>query len=97
MRLRSKRKDSNSSDIPVTQGGSNYHLNLKINADRAADLVPKVDADNINESGSATPSSTSSKKNVNPVLVAVLNNVKKKTKRRVNTSQPSWDAALQFP
>mmetsp|Transcript_5262 Transcript_5262/g.5986 ORF Transcript_5262/g.5986 Transcript_5262/m.5986 type:complete len:1161 (-) Transcript_5262:38-3520(-) len=97
MRLRSKKKDSNSSDTQVIQEGTNYNLYFKINANRAADLVQKADTDSVDESGTATSSSTSSRKNVNPVLVAVLNNVKKKTKRKVNTSQPSWDATLQFP
>lgn len=61
----------------------NYELYLKINANRAADLI--INDDN------------TSKKSVNPVLTAVLNDYKKSTSKKQHTTQPSWDDLLTIP
>lgn len=71
MRLLGKRKN---------QG---HQLFLKINANRAADLV--------------TVDDLAKRKHVNPVLVALLNNVNKKTIKKLHTSNPSWDDHVLLP
>lgn len=96
MRLRSKRKDHTSSTATVANDSGDHDLYLKINANRAADLVIKADSDISADSGGSTPSVPSGRKHVNPVLVMLLNNVKRKTKRKLNTGHPSWDATLYF-
>lgn len=37
------------------------------------------------------------KKNLNPVLVALLNKTKRRTSRKLNTNQPSWDDSVLLP
>lgn len=72
-------------DSPTTQ------LFLKINANRAADLVvtstSSADAAN-------NDAHTQRRKSVNPVLVAAFNTQKKKTTRKLHTTQPSWDDSI---
>lgn len=63
-------------------------LFLKINANRAADLVQPSQF--LNDESNTQPALTS-KKSINPVLVALLNKTKKKTSRKLNTNQPTWD------
>ncbi|KAK6456957.1 phosphatidylserine decarboxylase-domain-containing protein [Scheffersomyces xylosifermentans] len=87
-RPKSNSVTSDASDRPLVN--QEFQLFLKINATRAADLV----------SSSSVPSayqSYSSRKSVNPVLVAVFNDVKKQTTRKLNTNQPSWDDQLVIP
>ncbi|KAI5968180.1 PSD2 [Candida theae] len=75
-----------------TDGASQYKLYLKINANRAADLVNTSDSEK-----EASSTRHSSKKYVNPVLVAKINDHKKATQRKTNTNQPSWDDELSIP
>lgn len=72
-------------------GGAATQLFLKINANRAADLV--VTSTSSPETG-ASENPTQRKKSVNPVLVAAFNTQKKKTTRKLHTSQPSWDDSI---
>lgn len=65
-----------------------YELYLIVNANRAADLVTNNKSDD---------SQQMSKKSVNPVLVAQLNNFKKSTSKKSHTAQPSWDQQLTIP
>ncbi|ABN64912.2 phosphatidylserine decarboxylase, partial [Scheffersomyces stipitis CBS 6054] len=64
-----------------------FQLFVKINANRAADLVQN----------GAEATKYSSKRSVNPLLMVVMNDVKKQTSRKLNTSQPSWDDELVIP
>ncbi|CCG24398.1 Psd2 protein [Candida orthopsilosis Co 90-125] len=68
-----------------------YKLYLKINANRAADLVTTTDTEK-----ETNTSKYSSKKFINPVLVAKINDKKKVTQRKTNTNQPSWDDELNI-
>ena len=70
---------------------SPYKLYLKINAHRAADLVNTTESQK-----EASTSKLSSRKYVNPVLVAKINDKKKATQRKTNTNQPSWDDELNI-
>lgn len=87
--MRILRRKTKKRTTPKTQ------LFLKINANRAADLVPTEVA--ASHSAGTAPLSTSSKKSVNPVLVASLNGYKRKTVRKLHTSQPSWDDSVHLP
>lgn len=64
---------------------SQYQLFVKINANRAADLV--LNDDRVHPG----------KKNLNPVLVALLNKTKRRTARKLNTNHPSWDDSISLP
>lgn len=66
-------------------------LYLQINAFKAADLT--TFAPNV----SGEEKLKHKRKPVNPILVATLNNERKKTLRKCNTSQPSWDDVLILP
>ncbi|KAI5969773.1 PSD2 [Candida margitis] len=68
---------------------SPYKLYLKINANRAADLVTTTDAEK-------DANASTSRKFINPVLVAKINDQKKVTHRKTNTNQPSWDDELNI-
>lgn len=65
--------------------GDSRQLYVRISASRAADLSPLDDGD------------APEPPRINPVLVAVLNNTRRKTARRVHTASPSWDDALLVP
>ncbi|ODV78717.1 uncharacterized protein CANTADRAFT_91019 [Suhomyces tanzawaensis NRRL Y-17324] len=72
-----------------------HQLYVKINANRAADLVPGVGHSKDDTVAAMGPSS--SRKAINPCLVALINTAKKRTARKLNTNQPSWNAEISLP
>ncbi|CAH2353915.1 phosphatidylserine decarboxylase proenzyme 2 [[Candida] railenensis] len=76
---------------------SNNQLFLKIYANRAAELIPNNIDESTTDFNSSASATSASKKSVNPVLVASLNNSKSKTNRKLHTTQPTWDSTLVIP
>lgn len=91
--LRNIENNGNSKiNVDINQNSSSpYKLYLKINAYRAADLVTTTDSEK-----EANAGKHSSRKFINPVLVAKINDKKKVTQRKTNTNQPSWDDELNL-
>lgn len=91
--LRNIENNGNSKiNVDINQNSSSpYKLYLKINANRAADLVTTTDSEK-----EANAGKHSSRKFINPVLVAKINDKKKVTQRKTNTNQPSWDDELNL-
>lgn len=75
----------------IPQRKSAPEVYLQINAFRAADLTT------LQPTLSTEDKRRTKRKAVNPVLVATLNSDRKKTPRKCNTSQPSWDDVLLLP
>ncbi|KAI5964134.1 PSD2 [Candida pseudojiufengensis] len=80
--------NNNINNHKSTSSTSPFKLYLKINAFRAADLVPtsKEDED-----------SKRSHKYTNPVLIAKMNTFKGSTCKKTHTNQPSWDDEIIIP
>ncbi|CUM62775.1 uncharacterized protein PRCAT00000332001 [Priceomyces carsonii] len=76
---------------------SSYQLFIQINANRAADLVPDFGYESDSPNTGVGEVKKSSKKSINPVLVALINKVKRRTSRKLHTKQPSWDDTLLIP
>lgn len=89
-------KKSKSKKTPNTTDHSTISLFLKVNANRAADLIPSSLNSTVDDT-KLPASSTSKRKSVNPVLVALLNKYRKKTSRKLNTNNPSWDDSILLP
>ncbi|EGW31095.1 uncharacterized protein SPAPADRAFT_156773 [Spathaspora passalidarum NRRL Y-27907] len=98
MKQRFHRPKSNSVSSASSQEGPppidlNSRLFLKINANRAADLVSTSSTTN----SLLSPHKYSSRKSINPVLIVQVNQTITSTSKKLNTNQPSWDDAILVP
>jgi phosphatidylserine decarboxylase len=89
--MRLRRKAKNLAASKVGNAEPIHQLYLKINANRAADLVGHDISKHTHVSRTLDQHS---RKSVNPLLVCQINDEKKKTSKKLNTNQPSWDDEL---